>query len=340
MSQTPRYQPGDVIDGRFRIQRLLGTGMSEVYAVVDDAFDQVRALKALPESTRDDPSHHERLIREAEATRRIRHQNVVHVCEIRPQGLQGPYFVMELLTGETLGQYLKRVGAIPPALALDLMREAAAGLAAAHGEGIYHRDVKPDNLFVCMAGDRVSGLKVIDFGLSQAGSTDPLPAASQVMGTAEYMAPEQVVADPADARSDIYSLGVVLFRLVTEELPFDTDLASDVLAHHLASSPPPPSWLVDQLDQSIDTLVLTAVRKHPDNRYPTMKALLEDIERVSNGQPARGVELRRLPDLYEPKSELGKSALRLLTRRHTSQPPPPAIGSEPSVSRSAPPPNE
>jgi eukaryotic-like serine/threonine-protein kinase len=323
MSQRVRYQPGDVIDGRFRIQRLLGTGMSEVYAVVDDAFDQVRALKALPEDTRDDPNHHERLIREAEATRRIRHPNVVHVCEIRPDGAASPYFVMELLTGETLGQYLKRVGPMPPTLALDLMREAAAGLAAAHAEGIYHRDVKPDNLFVCMTGERISGLKVIDFGLSQAGA-ELMPQNSQVMGTAEYMAPEQVVADPADARSDIYSLGVVLFRLVTEELPFDTDLASDVLAHHLASNPPPPSWLVDQLDVSIDTIVLTAVRKHPDNRYPTMKALLEDIDRVTNGQPARGVEPKRLPDHYEPRSELGKSALRLLTRRHNSSQPAPA----------------
>ncbi len=324
------YCPGDLIDGRYRIERLLGRGMSEVYEVVDEALDERRALKILPRIEQNDPGHRQRLFREAEGTRRIDHPNIVHICGVAPKDAAVPYFVMELLRGETMREYLERAGPMAPTAALELIREAAAGLAAAHGQNIYHRDVKPDNLFLCGTGDKVTGLKVIDFGLAK-GNSGPsedteLPVGGngpEVMGTAEYMAPEQVVADPADARSDIYSLGVVMFRLITRELPFDSASAHDLLAHQLASNSPPPSWLIEQLDEGIDTLILTAVRKHPENRYPSMQALLDDIERLSNGKLPHGVQLKRTPDRYEPRSELGRSALELLTRRHSSRPSPP-----------------
>lgn len=326
MTQEPSYCPGDVIDGRFRIERLLGRGMSEVYEVIDETLQERRALKILPMHEQNDPGHRQRLFREAEGTRRISHPNIVHICGVAPKDAAVPYFVMELLRGETMRQYLDRAGPMPPGPALELIREAAAGLAAAHAQNIFHRDVKPDNLFLCGTGGKITGLKVIDFGLARAGGAEDGDVTGQgpaVMGTAEYMAPEQVVADPADARSDVYSLGMVTFRLITRELPFDSASSHDLLAHQLASKSPPPSWLIDQLDESIDTLILTAVRKHPDNRYPSMQALLDDLERVAAGRPAHGVPMRRTPDRYEPRSELGRSALELLTRRHSSWPSPP-----------------
>jgi eukaryotic-like serine/threonine-protein kinase len=330
MIEEQSYRPGDVIDGRYRIERLLGRGMSEVYEVVDEAIQVHRALKILPTCEQNDAGHRIRLFREAEGTRRIAHPNIVHICSVASRDAAAPYFVMELLRGETMRQYLERVGPMAPGQALDLIREAAAGLAAAHSQEIYHRDVKPDNLFLCGTGGKVTGLKVIDFGLARAsqlaaedGGPESVRSGPEVMGTAEYMAPEQVVADPADARSDVYSLGVVMFRLITRELPFDGASAHDLLAHQLASISPPPSWLIDQLDEGIDTLILTAVRKHPENRYPTMLAMLDDIERVSQGRPPKGVPLKRSPDRYEPRSELGRSALELLTRRHSSRPSPP-----------------
>jgi serine/threonine protein kinase len=329
MSQEPSYCPGDVIDGRFRIERLLGRGMSEVYEVIDEALQERRALKILPTREQNDPGHRMRLYREADGTRSISHPNIVHICGVAPKDAAVPYFVMELLRGETMRQYLERSGPMSPGEALELIREAAAGLAAAHAQNIFHRDVKPDNLFLCGTGGKVTGLKVIDFGLARAsGNSDDGPESAtgqgpEVMGTAEYMAPEQVVADPADARSDVYSLGMVTFRLITRELPFDAASAHDLLAHQLASKSPPPSWLIDQLDEGFDTLILTAVRKHPENRYPSMQALLDDIERVVSGRPPHGVPLKRTPDRYEPRSELGRSALELLTRRHSSRPSPP-----------------
>jgi serine/threonine-protein kinase len=330
MMDDPSYAPGDVIDGRFRIERLLGRGMSEVYEVVDELLLERRALKILPTREQNDPGHRQRLFREAEGTRRIDHPNIVHICGVASKDAAVPYFVMELLRGETMRQYLERAGAMPAGTALDLIREAASGLAAAHEQNIYHRDVKPDNLFLCGTGGKITGLKVIDFGLAKAGTwacddphAPPTSNGPEVMGTAEYMAPEQVVADPADARSDVYSLGVVMFRLITRELPFDSASAHELLAHQLASNFPPPSWLIDHLDEGIDTLILTAVRKHPENRYPSMQALLEDIERVANGRAPNSVPMKRIPDRYEPHSELGRSALELLTRRHSSRPVPP-----------------
>jgi serine/threonine protein kinase len=329
IDDPPSYSPGDVIDGRFRIVRLLGRGMSEVYEVVDERLQERRALKILTTREQNDPGHRQRLFREAEGTRRIDHPNIVHICGVAAKDAAVPYFVMELLRGETMRQYLERAGPMAPGPALDLIREAASGLAAAHDQNIYHRDVKPDNLFLCGTGGKITGLKVIDFGLAKSNKwacdegMPPSTTGPEVMGTAEYMAPEQVVADPADARSDVYSLGVVTFRLITRELPFDSVSAHELLAHQLASNSPPPSWLIDQLDEGIDTLILTAVRKNPENRYPSMHALLEDIERVANGRPPHGVQLKRAPDRYEPRSELGRSALELLTRRHSSRPSPP-----------------
>lgn len=323
MIPSPSYRPGDLVDQRFRIQRLLGRGMSEVYEVMDEEFKELRALKVLAGKDADKRTHAQRLLAEAAATRRIEHPNVVHVCAIAPRNSPVPYFVMELLRGETLREHIERHGPIAPRRALELIGEAAAGLAAAHNQDTFHRDVKPDNLFLCGSPKAVTGLKVIDFGLARQslGGADA-PSQGDVMGTAEYMAPEQVVADPADARSDIYSLGVVLFRLLTQELPFDLVPQSELLAHQLASIAPPPSWLVDGLDPSVDILVATAVRKAPENRYPTMQALLDDIERVTTGKRANGVRLQQSPDRYLPQSSLGRQALTLLTRHHSSRPAP------------------
>jgi serine/threonine-protein kinase len=127
------------------------------------------------------------------------------------------------------------------------------------------------------------------------------------------MAPEQAVAEATDVRADVYSLGVVLFRSITGELPFDACENRGILTHHLLSPVPPPSWLVDDLDPRIDPLVLSATRKHPDNRYPTMAALLADLDRAIDGLPVRGAPPRVEPDGYQPTTESGRLAFDTLS---------------------------
>jgi serine/threonine-protein kinase len=193
------------------------------------------------------------------------------------------------------------------------------GLAAAHGSGVVHRDVKPDNLYLVGPPGEPHGMKVLDFGMAKvdslgAGSTD------LVMGTVHYMAPEQIVLDVVDARTDVYSLGVVMFRMFTGQLPFDTVPGTELLGHQLFSPAPPPSWLNEAIDPRLEAVMLRALRKHPDNRYDNMDQLVADLEAVLGINQARPAEwapppLKRDPDVYTPENDQGRRAAAVIARR-------------------------
>ena len=228
-----------------------------------------------------------------------------------------PFLVMEALLGESLGEYLRRQGSIPLDTALILLKQAAAGLAAAHRAGVIHRDVKPDNFLLLGPRGEPYGLKVIDFGLAKLWNGPKSSGAHNILGTAEYMAPEQILVEAVDPRSDVYSLGVVMFRAFTGHLPFESVGQADLLRHQLFSPVPPPSWLNDALDPLVDHVVRTATRKHRENRYPTMAALIADLD-VLLGLDPRELTPRPLvvtPDAYLPSSERGREALRLLAEK-------------------------
>jgi serine/threonine-protein kinase len=219
------------------------------------------------------------MLREAEALRGIDHPNVVRVLDTGKTDGGTPYLVLEAVPGETLGDYLRRQGTPPFEVALTLVRQAAQGLAAAHRAGIVHRDVKPDNfLLLGPAGDPF-GIKLIDFGMAKLGSSG-ISGSHTILGTVEYMAPEQILAEAVDARTDVYAMGVVMFRLFTGHLPFETTQPADLLRHQLFSSLPPPSWLEEELDPRIERMIMTATRKNPANRYESMAGLLLDLDAI------------------------------------------------------------
>jgi eukaryotic-like serine/threonine-protein kinase len=316
-----------VLGNRYQVHGYLTRGATARVYLAEDLLEKVPvAIKMLaPENH---PSHDLaiRLLREAEALRGIDHPNVVKVLDTGETAGNVPYLVLEALPGETLGDFLRRQGTPPFELALSLVRQAAHGLCAAHRAGIVHRDVKPDNFVLVGPTEEPYGLKLIDFGMAKLESTAGASDTHTILGTVEYMAPEQILAEPVDSRTDVYALGVVMFRLFTGHLPFDTNAPADLLRHQLFSSLPPPSWLEDDLDTRLERIILTATRKHPDNRYANMQELLDDLDAIIGVSDAE-VSQRKpevAPDAYAPRTASGAEALTILAQkfgRYASLPP-------------------
>jgi serine/threonine protein kinase len=327
----PSRNVGRRLGARYELLGLIGRGgMSDVYLADDHEAGRLVIVKHLKGEVAGDSEIRKRFLAEARTTMSIAHPSVVRVLGVEQSDDGRPYLVMEALVGEPLGEYLQREESVPLELALVLSRQIASGLAAAHRVGVIHRDVKPDNLFLLGPAGDPYGLKLIDFGLAKHLSTGPISTQNLVIGTAQYMAPEQVLCDPIDARTDIYALGVVMFRMLTGQLPFDADPGADLLSHQLFSPAPPPSWLKEDLDPRVESIVLRAMRKHPDNRYSSMESLLHDLDRVlGTGTGASEipqiplVPLEKFPDVYKPKNPSGREVAQLLASRFGAEPPPP-----------------
>jgi serine/threonine-protein kinase len=306
--------PNERLGGRFRLDERIGRGgVAEVFAATDERTGAEVAVKVLPRYGEHVAVTKERFEAETTLCRAVSHPNVCRLIACGHTEDGRPYLVTEALRGETLGQCLRREGTLSVDAVLRIARDAARGLGAIHRAGIVHRDVKPDNLFLC-AGDRHdASVKVIDFGFAApAGSAPEEPL--KVFGTLRYTAPEQAIGEPVDARADIYALGIVIFRALTGELPFDACGDGDVIRHHLTSAVPPPSWLRDGIPSVVDALVAAMARKHPENRYRALACFCEDVERVLAGLDFQAPELRITPDRFEPTTELGWKVLRAIAR--------------------------
>ena len=310
-----RWQAGDVVAERYRIEACIARGMAHIFRAYDLENQRLVAIKLLSETAAASEEMRDRIVREAELLVHFKHPGVVRAENVGAGPDGSFYFVMELLEGEPLSTYLSREGSMSAELALPLMLQAARALEAVHQQGIVHRDVKPGNCFLCGPIGNPRRIKLLDFGLAKLPGHTP-STAPVVLGTLEYMAPEQAVGDPTVVRADVYSLGAVLFRVLTGELPFDVNAQASLLAHQLLSAAPPPSWLNEGLSEHVDRVVLTALKKHPSNRYADMQALADDLERILEGSAALGCASLREPDRYEPRSEMGRQAIALLGRRH------------------------
>jgi serine/threonine-protein kinase len=311
-------------------------GTSKVYLARDRQVRKFVVVKWLTEQAAADPQHRQRFLSGARATMAVDHPAIARVlCVGEPQG-RPPYLVMQALEGESLAEYLERQPAPDDQFVLMLIREVAAGLAAAHDVGIVHRDIKPGNLFLVGPLGTPIGVKIIDFGLSKDLSEEASGPSSMnlVLGTAQYMAPEQVLADPVDARTDIYAFGVVLFRVLTGQLPFDLDPSLELFGHQLFSPAPPPSWLNEDIDPRLEKLVLRCMQKNPANRYASMHELLEDFERIAasglKSEPVLvPISIRVEPDVYRPQDIRGFEVAQSLAEHIGAEMPAPPASFEP-----------
>ncbi len=311
---------GRIVGDRYLLLDSIGQGgMADVHLARDKRDGHLVALKWLARSRRTEPALRERMRLEAELLAQVKHPNVVRLFDfgITRDGI--PFLVLEALTGETLHEYIARRGPMPVEQALPFALQLASALDAVHKAGLIHGDVKPHNVFLSGECDSPQSVKLIDFGFAQVCSGDSPTDGDIVAGTLEYMSPEQILSDPIDARSDIYSFGIVLFRWLTGELPFDTGPTLGLFAHHLESKAPPPSWLLEEIHPGLEKIILAAMRKNPANRYASMTEVLTDLDCVLTGKgEVCGAPIVEQPDAYAPKTEQAIRACKILGRKGLS----------------------
>jgi len=312
----PTGKVGQIIGCRYAIRGFVGAGgMARVYVAEDTFTGEPVAVKILDREKTQNRDARERFLREVEVSATIEHPNIVKILDAGERADRSPYIVLEFLFGESLGELLRRDGSVEEAFALPLIQKVASALAAAHRAGILHRDIKPDNLFLLGERGDPYGLKVVDFGMAKFLEGAGLTGVGQTLGTIAYMAPEQAIADVVDPRTDVYGLGVVMFRMLTGRLPFGTPNDAELIAQHLFVAPPRPRDVRPDLDPRLEAVILTAMRKRPENRYPSMQALLEDIERIlgeRGGDLLASAPSPRAPDLYVPVIPFAQTVAKAL----------------------------
>ena len=276
---------------RYEVGQVIGRGgMAEVYEGTDLRLNRRVAIKALRPDLARDPMFQERFRREAQSAAGLNHPNIVAIYDTgedligdSDSQLSVPYIVMEFVEGETLRHMLNNGPRILPERALEVIAGVLAALDYAHRHGIVHRDIKPANIMINTNGDA----KVMDFGIARAMSdaATSVTATSAVMGTAQYLSPEQARGELVDARSDIYSSGCVLYELLTGEAPFNGDSPVAIAYQHVNEPPKPPSTLDNSIPSSLDSITLSALAKSPSNRYQTAAEMRNDVERSIAGMP-------------------------------------------------------
>jgi len=271
-----------VYSGRYEIvEHLARGGMAEVYVAHDQLLDRRVALKVLFPEFAADRSFVERFRREARSAAALNHPNIVSVYDTGEEN--GTYYiVMEYVEGRTLRDIIRSEGPLLPQRAADIGADIAGALAFAHRHGVVHRDVKPGNVLI----DRAGRVKVTDFGIARAGGDmqENLTQTGAVMGTATYFSPEQAQGGAIDPRSDVYSLGVVLYEMATGRPPFSGDSPVAIAYQHVRETPPPPSSVNADVPPDLEACVLKCMAKNPANRYATADDLRADLIRFGQGQ--------------------------------------------------------
>src|SRR5919198_1159792 len=267
-----------VFDGRYRVIRKLGAGgMADVYLAEDQELGRSVAIKILNDRHAQDDQFVERFRREAKNAAGLSHPNIVSIYD-RGEAEGTYYIAMEYLEGRTLKELIVTKGPTPIHVAIDYTRQMLAALGFAHRHGIVHRDIKPHNVVVAPDGR----LKVTDFGIARSGASQMTEAGS-IIGTAQYLSPEQARGAPVDQRSDLYSIGIVLYEMLTGSVPFTGDTPLEIAMKHLSTTPDPPSAKRPDVPRALDLIVLRALAKNPEDRYESAEQMDEDLARVAKG---------------------------------------------------------
>ncbi len=307
-------EPGTIIDGRYRVVSRIGSGgMADVFLAEDMQLGRQVALKILHRRFAEDQEFVERFRREASSAAGLSHPNVVNVFDRGET--EGTYYIaMEYLPGESLKSIVRRVGAVDPATAIDYVIQILRAARFAHQRGIIHRDLKPHNVIV----DEEGRVRVTDFGIARAGASDMTQTGS-IMGTAQYLSPEQAQGHAVSAASDIYAIGIVLYELLTGTLPFDGETAVTIALKQVSELPMPPSAVNPAVPPALDAVVLRALAKDPAERFPDAGAFIAALEQVRAGlQPDIGDTARFAA------SELAAVAAAAGVAGLGAPPPPPA----------------
>ncbi|MEX2212432.1 MAG: Stk1 family PASTA domain-containing Ser/Thr kinase [Gaiellaceae bacterium] len=267
-----------LFDGRYRIVKKLGAGgMATVYLAEDQELGRRVAIKILNERHANDDQFVERFRREAKNAAGLSHANIVSIFD-RGEAEGTYYIAMEHLQGRNLKELIAARGPAPVPIAVEITRHVLAALGHAHKNGIVHRDIKPHNIMV----DEDRRVKVTDFGIARAGASQMTEAGS-IVGTAQYLSPEQARGSGVDQRSDLYSVGVVLYELLTGKVPFTGESPVEIAMKHLSETPPPPSELKEGLPEELDLVVMRALAKDPARRYQSAAEMDADLARIARG---------------------------------------------------------
>jgi eukaryotic-like serine/threonine-protein kinase len=267
-----------LFDGRYRVLRKLGSGgMADVYLAEDEELGRRVAIKILNDRHANDDQFVERFRREAKNAAGLSHPNIVSIYD-RGEAEGTYYIAMEFLDGRSLKEQLIARGPMPIGDAIVFTRQILNALRFAHRKGVVHRDIKPHNVMV----DADSRLKVTDFGIARAGASQ-MTEAGAIVGTAQYLSPEQARGAAVDQRSDLYAVGVVLYEMLTGEVPFTGDTPVEIAMKHLSDTPRPPSTLRPEIPPDLDMIVLRALAKNPEDRFQSAEEMDAELERVAGG---------------------------------------------------------
>ncbi len=275
---------GRLLNGRYEITERLGDGgMSIVYKATDRFLGRTVSIKVLRDQFAADSEFLQRFRREAQAVANLSHANIVSLFDVGQDG-ETHYLVMEYVEGQTLKDKIKEEGPFTPEQAVDIAKQVLAGLNHAHQKKVIHRDIKPHNILITATGQA----KITDFGIARAVTETTLVHTGPIMGSAHYFSPEQAKGYPVDARSDLYSLGVVIYEMLAAKRPFEGDTPLSVALQHVQDEPPSLRRIDNRIPETLDRVVLKAMAKDPARRYQSADEFIKDLNAALNKNAGNG----------------------------------------------------